>query len=1542
MNSLTPISNRHWYRGSAMKCFGLMDGTERARSLSPTKSSSNTGTPSSIRSPMNLSRQEDLSRSPSLLQQSAVTRDSRMESQLNNPHGPRKFDFGGMADTPREPLQPSSETVGSSNITSSPAANLSRAGTLSWQQRPLSRVSPGPRSRPLSMFAPKDTGTVTPPGSVDSPALAEQPVSRDQIARSLDTKDPSWFRQTGDRGDRSAAYRKQPDDIQSDTTASMGKVRLQGLFSGLNAEPRKETSPPAEILRSKSPSLDGSSQSKSSFNLRHSTSASLSSAGGFRSPLPTLQSQRFEPPSSDSASSQGGERQPSRRALAMSPSQGRISPERMERPPSPTKGLGGFVQSAMLKRSDSVNKRWSAQAGSGLSRENSIASNRNGYEGSRSALGIVNPTREPKPGSLSRDGSPVSSSRPGSSHSNATITQSGIEIGRSNSTITTASGKPDFSENEFAKPALPPLKLSPTIPASHGSTDEQVSDNTASTSPSKRWSPTKASWLENAIKKPDLPKPKLPPPTQPNWMLNRAKGKHDKESLDIEQDRSVQGIAGVDLVRMPPPDTPVKSHSVPLLPRKSDVISATEPTVKITEKADEVRNPIAEPKKGDGPANQSESRQATPLTPKRDPSLLRKDTKPAYRENPSSPPTLTYNAKTEPRFGSPSTAEPVSQTPQKDFRSNLKSRRASIEKDSKEEIEFKSVFGKLKRTQTQNYIAPDELKDNILRGKAGLAITGGPKKTEHKDEFKESLLKQREAIKAGISPKVPPKPSGKSFSNDRKSPVPEAIAKKEGLTRSKSGLEGGEPRIRSEPDNPKRNEESNLGKESEKDKPKNLFDKQTTSRQRETAADRGSADPFTSSLAGLLSRGPPPLLGSANSSGTIGRSREAKDTSQSITAGETESNGRPLTHMTKSRAKGPKRRLPAIEKRSDTTDERATSLSRSAEIKLPKTRARKSSTGDQSRVSSQIRDRSAPRPLANISNNNNRKPSQPPTPRKPSTNVTPPIEAKPTSPTPKPFIQDILTKPVTTSSPTIKPKAVMSTSDNLAIKRSTSSDQPAQVLAQKPPRVDEPPPPKPPPHAPTHDHSTQELSLKPFGSLKVVAGTWGKPSASDLAQPAGTNSPVKPLGHRAEITPFAEVTTGNKGKPQPIGLGIETTSGESQRVAPLDRNLPSPPIKSPPLSHSPKSPPLPGKKPASIGDRISSVRSPPQGTSQTDNFAASSAPLVPNVLSSYTGEILTSCPSITIDTQAVLASSSSNDNSNKIKTLRKQIWEITGHGKSIPVPSHQEHILFEDSLYLCTHVFGTPNGTRTTEIYLWCGCGVAESAADDAQIFARKVAKEHNGKLLILQQGKETSNFFQALGGIVITRRGSSSRGESPSKSAATYMLCGRRHVGQIAFDEVDYSTSSLCKAFPFLISARLGKLYLWKGAGSGVDELGCARLIGMDLGLAGEIEEVDDGHEPDEFWEALPGGKHGRMMDFQHWHLRPVCEKYVTRLFGIEVEPSRPKSSSGFTWRRRESAPQEENSHLVARVREFTPFAQNDMARDGIYVLDAFFEVFV
>lgn len=106
----------------------------------------------------------------------------------------------------------------------------------------------------------------------------------------------------------------------------------------------------------------------------------------------------------------------------------------------------------------------------------------------------------------------------------------------------------------------------------------------------------------------------------------------------------------------------------------------------------------------------------------------------------------------------------------------------------------------------------------------------------------------------------------------------------------------------------------------------------------------------------------------------------------------------------------------------------------------------------------------------------------------------------------------------------------------------------------------------------------------------------------------------------------------------------------------------------------------------------------------------------------YFGDIPTSNAPLRLDTQAALMSRPGA--SGKIKTLRKSIHELTGDGKMIPMPAQEEHILYEDSMYVCIHVYGSAECTKVTEVYLWSGLGVSESAIQDAQIFAKRIAKE--------------------------------------------------------------------------------------------------------------------------------------------------------------------------------------------------------------------------
>ncbi|KAK8055304.1 Advillin [Apiospora rasikravindrae] len=266
----------------------------------------------------------------------------------------------------------------------------------------------------------------------------------------------------------------------------------------------------------------------------------------------------------------------------------------------------------------------------------------------------------------------------------------------------------------------------------------------------------------------------------------------------------------------------------------------------------------------------------------------------------------------------------------------------------------------------------------------------------------------------------------------------------------------------------------------------------------------------------------------------------------------------------------------------------------------------------------------------------------------------------------------------------------------------------------------------------------------------------------------------------------------------------------------------------------------------------------------------------------------------------------------QIRTLDMQLFQLSADGKKVPVRAGNERHLFEGEMYLCSHTFNNESGKKACEVYFWAGCEIPSPVVEDAAIFVSREARSLGGNLIKFRQGKETPEFLAALGGIVITQRGSSIKYDS----LAPRILCGRQYMGQIVFDEVDFLPASLCSGFPYLITTS-GRCYLWKGKGSGVDELSCARLVGMDYALMGELEEVDDGREPDDFWALFEAGTAAKAGSADHWRLKPNYEKYCSRLF-MSDEASKQQ------------------------IVEVCPFSQSDLQPTGIYVLDAFFELYI
>lgn len=302
------------------------------------------------------------------------------------------------------------------------------------------------------------------------------------------------------------------------------------------------------------------------------------------------------------------------------------------------------------------------------------------------------------------------------------------------------------------------------------------------------------------------------------------------------------------------------------------------------------------------------------------------------------------------------------------------------------------------------------------------------------------------------------------------------------------------------------------------------------------------------------------------------------------------------------------------------------------------------------------------------------------------------------------------------------------------------------------------------------------------------------------------------------------------------------------------------------------------------------------------------------------------------------------------KTIRKTVQLVSNEGVLRQLPQHQECTFFDESVYVFTHAYSIGNGPKKAEIFLWVGSASSQAAVDQAQNAAKKLAKtEGNAYIATVRHGFEPSGFLQALGGILITRRG------SQEGAAKQWMLCGRQHLGQITFDEVDFGTSSLCSGFAYLISYPVTlqetKLYLWKGSAASPEEISAARLAAMDLSETGEIIEVDDRAEFASFLKIFGHGttKASFPPPSPFWHAKAQApSRFSTRLFKIQKAEQKTGGGGMFgsfftrrpSWNSAANSPSTEGTKV--EVKEISPFTQSDLEAECIYLLDAYAQLHI
>lgn len=277
--------------------------------------------------------------------------------------------------------------------------------------------------------------------------------------------------------------------------------------------------------------------------------------------------------------------------------------------------------------------------------------------------------------------------------------------------------------------------------------------------------------------------------------------------------------------------------------------------------------------------------------------------------------------------------------------------------------------------------------------------------------------------------------------------------------------------------------------------------------------------------------------------------------------------------------------------------------------------------------------------------------------------------------------------------------------------------------------------------------------------------------------------------------------------------------------------------------------------------------------------------------------------------------------------------------------------MYDMSVILCMHLCVNGKGSKGSNIFLWTGAFAPEATIEAAKTIAKGMSRENGAAAVqLVCQGRETAAYINAVGGILVTRRG------TRESAARLFMLCGRKHLGSIVFDEVDFSIDSLCAGFVFLISypktLQETTLYLWKGSAHSTEELSAARLAAMDLGDGKEIMEVDGGKESPSFLKVFGAdatkGKFAKPSEL--WQQKASApSKFQTRLFRVQQAEVKTSLMSAI-WNRRPSwnslsparSPSDAQDEVKCEAKEITAFTQSQLEAEGVYLLDSYGELYV
>ncbi|XP_075147928.1 gelsolin isoform X2 [Haematobia irritans] len=249
-----------------------------------------------------------------------------------------------------------------------------------------------------------------------------------------------------------------------------------------------------------------------------------------------------------------------------------------------------------------------------------------------------------------------------------------------------------------------------------------------------------------------------------------------------------------------------------------------------------------------------------------------------------------------------------------------------------------------------------------------------------------------------------------------------------------------------------------------------------------------------------------------------------------------------------------------------------------------------------------------------------------------------------------------------------------------------------------------------------------------------------------------------------------------------------------------------------------------------------------------------------------------------------------------------------GEVKVNQIPFEERMPLLGFSAYVIPYKYESKSGETGTLVYVWEGIGASEEARQRAFEDGMAMAMEQNGILIRCVQNHEPRHFLKMFKGKLLTMA------QGLPTGPQLFHIRGADESSVHAY-EVKADSSSLATSDVFaLVRNEANKVYIWIGLAASEFEKTMAQERFGHYWPDAEAEVIEEGAEPEDFWEDLNGeGTYDRSLSDKG--SAPILEP---RLFHCRLLRNRIK------------------------VEEVNHFEQADLDMDDVMLIDAGDEIYM